>query len=59
MEDHYQYRLEALHNYERILDIELENGNISGDEHEQALTGFQKWVELGSLAILSVEDDGE
>jgi len=40
----YNHRLEALHNYERLLDQALEAEVITGQEHEECLKRFQNWV---------------
>lgn len=58
MEAH-EYRLEALHNYERILDIELEQGRINPTEYSEALHKFQIWASLGTERYVQLEKQEE
>ena len=56
-EEVYEARLEALHDYEIILDDAMETGTISGDEHDEALSAFQHWVEVGTLEVVREQSE--
>jgi len=51
-DEFYEYRRQALEDYEALLNTAQERNEITGREHDEALARFQRWVEIGTTALM-------